>query len=62
MTPENKAFYIFHNFYKIGKLTFNDAFKCSRILIDNMLFEYREDKEKKKYWILVSKELERLAQ
>lgn len=62
MTPENKAFQIFQSFYKIGNITYNDAVKCSRILIDNMLFAYKEDKEKTKFWILVSKELERLAQ
>jgi hypothetical protein len=62
MTPEKRAFYIFHHFYKIGNLTFDDALKCSRIVIENMLFEFRQDKDKTNFWVLVSKELERLAQ
>ena len=71
MTPEKKAFYIFHNFYKIGNLSFNDAFKCSKFLVQETLYEVRfwcteerteKEQERIIYWHKVLEELERLAQ
>jgi len=71
MTPEKKAFYIFHSFYKVWNINFTDAIECSKFLVKETLSEIsywcteestKKEQERIIYWNKVLEELERLAQ